>query len=113
MAMEPAAISAIPATTTRRLLSMAPEMPAAKAKGTVRPSDIPMTTSRTTSPAVKWRSMWGVWGMISKLGMDFQVVQCAHGHLTLTFVAEFQRGLVQGKPESVLHLDAHRRRDVP
>jgi len=31
----------------------APESPAASAKGTVRPSDIPMTTSRTTSVPVK------------------------------------------------------------
>ena len=34
--------------------------PAARANGTVRPSDIPMTTSRTVSVPVKWRSVWWV-----------------------------------------------------
>ena len=54
--MEPAAISARPATTMIHVVSMAPVSPAARAKGTVRPSAMPMTASRTTSPAVKWRS---------------------------------------------------------
>src|SRR5262249_52544089 len=49
--------------TTRRLDSVAPVSPAASANGTVRPSAIPITTSRTTSPAVKWRSTCGVCGM--------------------------------------------------
>ena len=42
--------------------STAPESPAAKAKGTVRPSDIPMTRSRMTSLPVKCRSTCGVSG---------------------------------------------------
>ena len=58
-----------------------------EAKGTVSPSDMPMTTSRTTSPAVKWRSMCGVCGMFSELGMGFQVVECALRDLAFTFVA--------------------------
>jgi len=37
----------------------ASESPTAKAKGTVRPSDIPMMISRTSSPPVKWG--FGVW----------------------------------------------------
>jgi hypothetical protein len=37
--------------------------PAANANGTVRPSAIPITTSRTISVAVKCFSMWGVAGM--------------------------------------------------
>jgi hypothetical protein len=41
----------------------APESPAARAKGTVNPSDIPMTMSLMVSLPVKWRSTWGVWGM--------------------------------------------------
>ena len=45
--------------------SSIPESPAASAKGTVSPSDIPITTSRTASPAVKCFSMWGVCGIIS------------------------------------------------
>jgi hypothetical protein len=57
MAMEPAAASATPAVTMMVVESTAPESPAARAKGTVRPSDIPMTTSRTVSEAVKCFSM--------------------------------------------------------
>src|SRR5437868_299890 len=45
------------------VLATAPERPAARAKGTVRPSDIPITTSRTASLAVKWCSMCGVCGI--------------------------------------------------
>src|SRR5947207_7244372 len=63
MAMEPAAISARPAVTTIPLDATAPLNPAASANGTVRPSDIPMTTSRTISLAVKWRSVWRVSGI--------------------------------------------------
>src|SRR5450755_1724254 len=40
----------------------APDNPAARANGTVRPSDIPITISRTVSPAVKCCSMCGVCG---------------------------------------------------
>jgi hypothetical protein len=53
MAIEPAAISARPAVTMIFEAATAPVSPAASANGTVRPSDIPMTTSRTDSPAVK------------------------------------------------------------
>ena len=53
MAIEPAAISARPATTTMLVDCTVPDSPAASANGTVRPSDIPMTISRTTSVAVK------------------------------------------------------------
>src|SRR5437867_9967362 len=63
MAIEPAATSARPAVTMIELASRAPVSPAARAKGTVRPSDIPITTSRTTAPAVKWCSTWGVAGI--------------------------------------------------
>ncbi|MFS8028139.1 hypothetical protein Hanom_Chr16g01506951 [Helianthus anomalus] len=37
--------------------TLAPERPAASANGTVRPSETPMMTSRTISPAVKWCSL--------------------------------------------------------
>jgi hypothetical protein len=43
--------------------STAPDSPAASAKGTVRPSDMPITMSRTVSEAVKCLSTCGVWGM--------------------------------------------------
>src|SRR5438093_13279375 len=68
MAIDPAAISASPAVTMTLVRSTAPESPAAKAKGTVSPSDIPMTMSRTVSPAVKCFSMWGVCGMPPPVG---------------------------------------------
>src|SRR5437867_6416796 len=51
--MPPAAISARPATTTSPVLPTAPESPAASANGTVSPSDIPITTSRTVGPPAK------------------------------------------------------------
>src|SRR5262249_34905379 len=63
IAIAPAETSARPATTMSVFESTAPESPAASAKGTVSPSDMPITTSRTVSPAVKWRSMWRVWGI--------------------------------------------------
>jgi hypothetical protein len=72
MAIEPAAISARPAVTTRvdawGLEAMAPEIPAASANGTVSPSDIPMTTSLTDSGAVKWCSVCGVAGIFGVSG---------------------------------------------
>src|SRR5437762_7461544 len=63
MAIEPAAISARPAVTTIPACATAPLSPAASANGTVSPSAIPMTTSRTIALAVKWLSMCGVSGM--------------------------------------------------
>src|SRR5512139_309146 len=63
MAIEPAAISARPAVTTMPDEATAPERPAARANGTVSPSDIPMTISLTASLAVKWDSICGVAGM--------------------------------------------------
>src|SRR5471032_906159 len=63
MAIEPATISARPATTTSLLVATAvPVSPAASANGTVSPSDIPMTTSRTVSEASKCFSACSVWG---------------------------------------------------
>src|SRR5438067_3285158 len=59
MAMAPAATSARPAVRIRLVWFTAPDSPAARANGTVRPSDIPMTTSRTDSEAVKCFSTWG------------------------------------------------------
>src|SRR5262245_52200926 len=58
MAIAPATISARPAVTITPFSATAPESPAANANGTVRPSARPMTTSRTKSVAVKWRSRW-------------------------------------------------------
>src|SRR5580704_5022104 len=67
MAMEPAAISAKPATTMMRVAATAPERPAARANGTVSPSAMPITTSRTNSEAVKCDSMCWAWGIAPSL----------------------------------------------
>jgi len=53
MEIAPAATSAIPAVRTIEEEALAPERPAARAKGTVKPSETPMMMSRTISPAVK------------------------------------------------------------
>src|SRR2546422_4314585 len=62
MAIAPAAISAEPAVMITRVDSTAPDRPAARAKGTVSPSDMPITMSRIVSEAVKCFSTCGVWG---------------------------------------------------
>src|SRR5271157_5807833 len=67
MAIEPAAISARPAVTTIAVEATAPVNPAASAKGTVSPSDIPMTTSRTAAVAVKCFSMCSTVGILASL----------------------------------------------
>src|ERR1700685_3730973 len=112
MAMEPAAISASPATTTMWLLSTAPERPAASAKGTVSPSDIPITTSRTTSPAVKCRSMCGVCGIVFQVWMFAYICQRSLCHLALALVAESLWRFVERNPKSFFYFHAHLRRDV-
>jgi len=57
---ELASLSGVPSRTVRFYQSrgalMAPEMPAASAKGTVSPSDIPITMSLTVSPPRKCSS---------------------------------------------------------
>src|SRR6266436_1343964 len=63
MAIEPAAIPAKPATTIIRVVVSAPDNPAASANGTVNPSAIPITISRTNSDAVKCFSTCGVCGI--------------------------------------------------
>src|ERR687884_459790 len=63
MAIEPAAISARPAGTVVEACEIPPGSPGASANGTVRPSAMPMTTSRTISLAVKWRSVCRVSGI--------------------------------------------------
>src|ERR1041385_4975474 len=68
MAIEPAAISARPAVTMMPALLIAPVNPAASANGTVKPSDIPITMSRTVSPAVKCFSVCRVCGMCDEGG---------------------------------------------
>ena len=66
--MAPAATSAIPAVRTMEEEALAPDKPAARAKGTVRPSETPMIMSRTISPAVKCFSLWwwmrGSWFLV-------------------------------------------------
>src|SRR3954471_9056183 len=48
-----------------------PDSPAASANGTVSPSDIPITMSRTVSPDVKCFSVCGVSGMHHNLQVRF------------------------------------------
>ena len=60
MTIDPAAISASLGVTTIEVESIAPDSPAARAKGTVKPSDVPMTMSRTDLPDVKCCSTCGV-----------------------------------------------------
>lgn len=55
--MAPAATSARPAVRMMEEGTLAPDRPAARAKGTVRPSETPRMTSLTTSPAMKWFSL--------------------------------------------------------
>jgi FrmR/RcnR family transcriptional regulator, repressor of frmRAB operon len=55
--------SASPAVMMMAVASTAPDKPAARAKGTVRPSDMPITMSRTVSEAVKCFSTCGVCGI--------------------------------------------------
>ncbi len=45
------------ARDTAQAATAAPDIPAAMAKGTVNPSDMPMTISRTMSEAMKCRSV--------------------------------------------------------
>src|SRR5207245_8865178 len=60
---EPAATSARPPTRIIRVFCTAPKSPAARANGTVSPSDMPITTSRTKLPAVKCFSTCGARGI--------------------------------------------------
>lgn len=62
--------------------STAPESPAASAKGTVKPSDMPMTMSRTRSPEVKCFSVCGVEGM-DLVGMAQDFAGKFVGHLAV------------------------------
>src|SRR5579872_3302212 len=73
MAIDPATISARPATTMMCEASTAPVRPAAKAKGTVSPSAIPITMSRTTSDDWKCFSTCGVRGKELRLEISASI----------------------------------------
>src|SRR6185437_5414536 len=107
MAIDPAAISASPPTITSRVLCNAPDNPAASAKGTVRPSDIPMTTSRTKLLPVKCASVCLMRCTQSDLRMKFQVFQRAARHIFFAAIGQSFPGIAQWDPESALHLYAH------
>src|SRR5712692_550564 len=90
MAIAPAAISAEPAVMMTRVDSTAPDRPAASAKGTVSPSDMPITMSRIVSEAVKCFSTCGVWGTCdlrlgagSAGGAPHRIVDSLRGSLDL------------------------------
>src|SRR5580700_11497230 len=69
MAIEPAAISASPAVTTIAVDAAAPVSPAASANGTVSPSDIPITMSRTAAVAVKCFSTCSTAGILDSFSL--------------------------------------------
>src|SRR5271165_6901761 len=74
MAIEPAATSARPAVTMIAVVAAAePDNPAASAKGTVSPSDMPITTSRTASVDLRWYSLCGWWAI------DYRITKPPHG----------------------------------
>src|SRR5271166_2407003 len=82
----------------RAVESTAPDSPAARAKGTVKPSDMPMTMSRTVSEAVKCFSMCGVCGIRDHLceGSFLRAkATFSHGHRPLIWWSPaFPYGLV-------------------
>src|SRR5579872_2652755 len=96
--MDPAAISASPATTIICELSTAPVSPAARAKGTVRPSAMPITMSRTTSEDWKCFSTWDVRGKELRLKISASIrfgnfgnlFGCAYGDDAAAAVAAFR-----------------------
>src|SRR3954462_10360755 len=123
--MEPAAISAIPAITTMEVLAMLPESPAARAKGTVNPSAMPMTTSRTTRPEVKWVSTSGgrcgcgcssfTREEIYHRGSDLVrsgPLDSLHRHLALALIAEFFGSIFQRQPHGMSPFAFHLFLDV-
>jgi hypothetical protein len=70
IAIAPAATSANPAVTMIWDEVTAAESPAARANGTVKPSAIPITTSRTDAEPVKCLSTCGVAGKTCLPGAD-------------------------------------------
>src|SRR6266700_3031161 len=112
MAMEPAAISASPATTTIWLEFTAPEMPAARAKGTVSPSDIPITMSLTRAGPVKWCMVWAVVRNLRLLRVRREIFQAFFRQLSLSLVPEFGSRLRQGEPVGAAYLVSHFPGDV-
>src|ERR1700683_189668 len=103
MAIEPAAISAKPAVTTTRvalaLADIAAESPPPSAKGTVKRSAMPITTSRTVSDARKCFSTWGAWWECAT------TVSCCCGILSLSY-ARLNRASVGQSTTSVLTKNA-------
>src|ERR1700674_5077544 len=108
MAIDPAAISASPPTTINLVSCTAPESPAARAKGTVSPSAMPITTSRTNSPAVKCFSICGARGIASNLRMIFQIFLGPANHITFPSIRQLQASVFEWNPQSTLDLNAHR-----
>src|SRR5215470_19737443 len=111
--MDPAAISARPPMTIRRVELTAPESPAASANGTVRPSAIPITTSRTNRPAVKWDSTCGVSGIWrSDLRMGFEIFQGFANDLAFAAIGKLGGGFLERQPLGAPDLNPHFRRQV-
>src|ERR1700719_1220333 len=111
MAMEPGAISARPPTTISRVFCTAPESPAARAKGTVSPSAMPITTSRTKFVAMKWVSTCSACAMFN-LGMRFQIFLRALHHVPLAPISQLAGSFVEQNPGCALDLYSHFGSDV-
>jgi hypothetical protein len=87
MAIEPAAISEIPATIIRAVELIAPLKPAASAKGTVKPSLIPITMSDKRSELFKCDSWWCKWVSFIKWNIGIKISPAFEAGLI--FILEF------------------------
>ena len=99
------------AVTTMAELEIAPLSPAASANGTVRPSAMPMTMSRTISPEVKCRSTWWVCGMGAAQPAARHVLRglrCAAAGQGHPLTAEFGQPHLEGRqPQALIGLGDH------
>src|SRR5450631_1959641 len=94
MAMDPAAISANPASTTTWGELTAPERPAARAKGTVRPSDMPITMSRTN--AVEAKCVSTCCGEVGGAGVGSESIAIPEVYLSVALGSLLWRDGVRG-----------------
>src|ERR1700685_3668396 len=105
MAIEPAAISAIPPVMMSVVVSAAPVKPAARANGTVRPSDIPITMSRTIADDVKCFSTCGVVGIVNSI-LNGQLTRYFNDHGILPFAFAAKREHHGDDFESIVRMTA-------
>src|SRR3954452_20356939 len=109
MAIDPAAISASPPIVISRVFATAPESPAASANGSVNPSDIPITTSRTKFPEVKCCSLCLTRAIAigALLWVGFQIFLRQLHHVPLAFVGQLPLRAFERNPKRLFHFDPH------